>query len=238
MGAALHDLWGQQVYSLADDFRTITYDLRGVGSSDKPRSGYLLDRLADDLYELIGALRLANTTLVSHGIGGHVVLRCVARHPEVAIRIALCASAPWYRGNRAGEGGFSEEFSSYLNEGIARNNAELHWDLAERFYFHHDPSLAVKVAGLQMALSWPAYVWKLLERDLADVDHRPYLPTIAQRALILHGVHDRKNRYEGASILAKNLPNGELVSFESSAHCPFLEEPDRFNEILAKFVEQ
>ena len=235
-GAATHALWEQQVYTLADTFRTITYDHRGVGSSDKPRDGYTVDRLADDLYELTQLLGLDNVTLVSHGFGGHIVLRCLARHPDAARRLALCAAAPWYMGNKAGAGGFSEAFFAGLNDGIAHNNAQANWDLLENWLFHKDPGEPMKMACLQMALAWPVYVWKMLARDLPNADHREYLPGISQPTLVLHGENDRKNRFEGASYLAENLPNARLVTFPDSAHCPFFEELEEFNSVLEEFV--
>lgn len=30
--------------------------------------------------------------------------------------------------------------------------------------------------------------------------------------------------------LCQNLPDAQLVVFEQSGHCPFLEEPERFNQ--------
>jgi pimeloyl-ACP methyl ester carboxylesterase len=235
-GAATHGVWEQQVYALADEFRTITYDHRGVGGSDKPRAGYTVDRLADDLYEIVQLLGLERVTLVSHGFGGHVVLRCLARHPEVAMRAALCAAAPWYLGDRSGAGGFSESFFAGLNDAISRNNPQANWDLFEHWLFHKDPGEPMKMACLQMALAWPVYVWKLLARDLPGADHRPYLPRITQDVLVMHGQHDRKNRYEGAAYLAENLPRAEMVTFADSAHCPFFEELEKFNALLGDFA--
>jgi non-heme chloroperoxidase len=235
-GAATHDLWEQQVYHLTDRFRTVAYDQRGVGASDKPRSGYTVQRLADDLHALVRALGLDDVTLVGHGLGGHVVLRCVASYPAVAERIALCAAAPWFLGDQDGAGGFSQELSASLAAGLGRNSAQANWDLAEEHLFHDDPGLATKIASLQMALAWPLGVLKQLMADLPTVDHRGILSGIWQPALVLHGRHDHKNRYEGAAYLADALPKGHLVTFEHSAHSPFLEETEAFNQALAAFV--
>lgn len=175
-------------------------------------------------------------TLVSHGFGGHVVLRCLHRHPDVAARVALCSAAPWYLGEKSGAGGFSESFFAGLNDGIARNNPQANWELFEHWLFHKDPGEPMKLACLQMALAWPVYVWKLLARDLPSVDHREYLGAITQPTLVLHGEHDRKNRYEGAAYLAEHIPDAQLVTFPDSAHCPFFEELETFNEALTEFV--
>ena len=150
--------------------------------------------------------------------------------------MALCSAAPWYVGEKSGAGGFSESFFAGLNEGIARNNPQANWDLAEHWLFHKDPGEPMKLACLQMALSWPVYVWKLLARDLPDADHREYLGLITQPTLVLHGEHDRKNRYEGAAYLAEHLPGARLVTFADSAHCPFFEELEKFNKVLTEFV--
>jgi non-heme chloroperoxidase len=235
-GAATHDLWDHQVYHLSDRFRTIVYDHRGVGSSDKPRSGYTVQQLAEDLRALVVRLGLESATLVSHGLGGHVLLRCVSTYPDVAHRIALVSAAPWYLGEKDGEGGFSDSFFRGLNAALARNNPEGNWDLFERYLFHRDPGEPMKIACLQMALAWPLYGWKELARDLPLTDHRDVLPKIDQPTLVLHGRHDRKNRYDGARYLARHIPNAQLVTFEQSAHSPFFEEMEEFNEALTAFV--
>jgi len=236
-GAATHDMWDHQVYHLTERYRTVVYDHRGVGGSSKPRDGYTVQQLADDLYALIHALELSDVTLVSHGLGGHVLLRCLATYPDAAARVCLVSAAPWYMGDKEGAGGFSESFFSGLNEGLARNNPQANWDLFEHYLFHKDPGEPMKHACLQMALAWPLYVWKELAKDLPLTDHREYLPRITTPALVAHGRHDRKNRYEGAEYLAEHLPNGKLVVFEHSAHSPFFEELEEFNEALSDFIE-
>jgi pimeloyl-ACP methyl ester carboxylesterase len=72
----------------------------------------------------------------------------------------------------------------------------------------------------------------------ADVDHRDALPGIDLPVLIVHGRHDRKTRYEGAAYLAEHLRDARLVTFDDSAHCPHLEEAERFNEVLLGFLRE
>ena len=42
-GNLTHQSWDSQVAALAGSFRTISFDWRGTGSSDKPRNGYNSD---------------------------------------------------------------------------------------------------------------------------------------------------------------------------------------------------
>lgn len=52
-----HRSWDLQVPSLVDaGFRVITPDLRGYGSTDRPRRGYELDNLGRDIAELIDVI--------------------------------------------------------------------------------------------------------------------------------------------------------------------------------------
>lgn len=53
-----HTLWDDVVAELRDDFRVVTYDVRGIGGSDRPRgrAAYRLERLADDLSAVIDAV--------------------------------------------------------------------------------------------------------------------------------------------------------------------------------------
>jgi non-heme chloroperoxidase len=63
--------FSEQVPVLRDaGYRVITYDRRGFGRSDKPRSGYTYDTLAEDLHTLLGALDVQDATLVGFSMGG------------------------------------------------------------------------------------------------------------------------------------------------------------------------
>src|SRR4051794_12824829 len=54
---------------LAERFNVLTYDLRGHGYSDKPRTGYSADDMAVDLLELLDSVGISRPTLVGHSFG-------------------------------------------------------------------------------------------------------------------------------------------------------------------------
>ena len=230
---------------LASRYRTITYDWRGTGASDKPRAGYDAETIAGDLCALVERLGLAPAVLVGHGIGSHITLIAAAGRPDLTRGIVLASGAPWYGGDLDGTpAGLSGDFIAFLkraNEfgdprGIPYPQACA--ELAENWLFHQPQSAAVHHSILEQALSWPQVVINTIAGNLVDVDHRMRLPQLECPTLIIQGRHDRKQRYEGAVYLAKRIKNAHLVTLENSAHMGQLEELNRFNDALLEFLER
>ncbi|WP_317616744.1 alpha/beta fold hydrolase [Arthrobacter sp. NamB2] len=65
----------------AAGYRVITYDRRGFGRSDKPRTGYTYDTLTEDLRALLEELGLHDVTLAGFSMGGE---RLSATSPSTA----------------------------------------------------------------------------------------------------------------------------------------------------------
>ncbi len=81
---------------LLDHFRVLTYDLRGHGYSDMPKTGYDCDSMAEDLQQLLDALEIERPMLVGHSYGADIALYFAHSYPErvshvVAIEGALPA---------------------------------------------------------------------------------------------------------------------------------------------------
>jgi pimeloyl-ACP methyl ester carboxylesterase len=84
-----------------------------------------------------------------------------------------------------------------------------------------------------------------LARLLADhtrYDHREALEGVEQPVLVLSGRRSGCFPLEGMEEIVRRVKNGgneraEMVVFESG-HWLFYEEPERFNEVVLRFVEQ
>ena len=72
------------VEHLAGDFRVTSYDLRGHGVSEVPKTGYTSAEMMEDLHQLHSALELGPAYLVGHSFGGVVAMHAAADYPEMA----------------------------------------------------------------------------------------------------------------------------------------------------------
>lgn len=237
-GGGSHEMWEQQVYDLADDFRVVSVDLRGHGESDKPSHGHTFDRFVEDVEALIAQLRLSGIHVVCHGIGGYVGMLLALKRPGLLAHLFLVSTGARFVGGDAERGGFSTELWDTYLRGMAVNKVAATTELVERTFFHVDPGPATRQAAIAMMLQWPLYATKLLGRDLQKLDLESRLAGIEVPTLVLHGVHDKKQRFSGAAHLSSKISGAQLVRFENSAHNPQLEEVAKFNRALRDFVSR
>jgi pimeloyl-ACP methyl ester carboxylesterase len=98
----LHSAMGnsQRFYSwvpgLARHFRLIRTDLRGHGRSSvpPPEKPLTMDRLVDDVTELMAELGLATAHVTANSAGGYVAQNLALRAPEKVRSLALVGSTP------------------------------------------------------------------------------------------------------------------------------------------------
>lgn len=240
-GLLTHKQWDNQVTKMAREFKTITYDWSGTGASDRPNITYDAALAVDTLCSVIEHCNAAPAILVGHGVGAHVTILAALRRPDLVRGIVLVSGAPWYRGDLDGAGGFSDEFMEFWHERMslkAKTSPEAISDLSDGYLYHQTPHPAVAAAVLMQAVEWPLYVFQSYTADLGPLDFRNDIPKISCPTLIMHGRHDRKQRYEGGVYFSKKIKNAKLVTFENSSHMSMYEEVSRFTEELSQFVRQ
>jgi pimeloyl-ACP methyl ester carboxylesterase len=67
---------------IANNYTVIAPDLRGLGDSERPATGYDKRTVAEDIYQLIKKLSYGKIYLVAHDWGGPVAYSFAAAHPE------------------------------------------------------------------------------------------------------------------------------------------------------------
>jgi pimeloyl-ACP methyl ester carboxylesterase len=88
--------WPQTWYSyhkvapeLAKHFRVIVIDIRGMGGSATPPSGYDKKTMSTDVYQLIQQLGLQQVHVLGHDIGGMVAMSLAFNYPEVVKKLIV-----------------------------------------------------------------------------------------------------------------------------------------------------
>ena len=102
--------------------------------------------------------------------------------------------------------------------------------------FKEPPAAADVDWMLGEMLRVPAPVAGVMLLDDIAYDARPLLPTITLPTLLCWGRHSALTPLAAGEFIAQMQPNARLVVFEESGHCPFLEEPARFHEEVARFI--
>jgi pimeloyl-ACP methyl ester carboxylesterase len=81
--------WRRQIPALAERFRVVAPDLRGYNLSEKPRSGYDVETLTNDVRELVRHLGEECADIVGHDWGGLLAWVFAMRFPQATRRLAV-----------------------------------------------------------------------------------------------------------------------------------------------------
>lgn len=83
------DMWVPLAAELARDHRVIVPDLRGMGLSQKPATGYDKKTEAQDIAGVLDALKVDKADVVAHDIGNMVGYAFAAQYPGRTTRLVL-----------------------------------------------------------------------------------------------------------------------------------------------------
>lgn len=82
--------WRHIIPALAEHYTVIAPDLRGLGDSSRPETGYDKKTVASDIWQLVnGKLGHERFFAVGHDWGGPTAYALAAAHPEAVTRLAI-----------------------------------------------------------------------------------------------------------------------------------------------------
>jgi microsomal epoxide hydrolase len=217
-------IWDAQLRALGSRWPTLALDPRGQGLSQVPADGYTADRRADDLHDALQGL--GRVVLVGWSLGVLEALQYVHRHGSA--RLAALALVD----NSVGEPPVPPA-SGFLQELRRDRGATI-----ERFIqamFRRPPPPALLEQIRDSALRMP------LEASIALLSYP--LPREHWRSIV-HGF-DRPLAYivtpryrEQSQHLREARPQARIEIFEQAGHALFVDEAQRFNRLLADWIER
>jgi non-heme chloroperoxidase len=229
--------WDAQLQSpQLQQYRMITYDLRGHGLSGKPtdvvsyREG---KRWADDLATVIESSRARNPVLVGWSLGGVVISNYLAAYGDSRIGGAVYVAGVIELK--------PEQLVAHPEVYRDLNSPELstHIDAVRTFLrlcFHTQPETATfeRLLANAALASWTMQsTVPSMSVAAAEGLSKAKVPV-----LLIYGARDALVQARPSMARALEL-NSRVRStlYPESGHAPFLEERDRFNRDLSAFVE-
>ena len=81
--------WRHIMPELAGQYRVIAPDLRGLGDSSRPLTGYDKKTVGNDVWRLLESLGISEFFLVGHDWGGPTAYAIAAAHPDAVRKLAI-----------------------------------------------------------------------------------------------------------------------------------------------------
>ena len=242
--------WETVHAKLAQRFTVIAPDLLGHGESDKPHADYSLPAFANGMRDLLAVLGIDRVTVVGHSFGGGVAMQFAYQYPQLVERIVLVSA-----------GGVAKDVSLALRLAAMPMGAEALGVLRAPGVM---PAIRRLGRAVQTVLGSTtvgrdaADVVDLLEGFLdpaglaafaatlrSVVDARGQYVTMLDRSYlvksvpvqIIWGEDDLIIPVEHAHTAHAAMPGSRMEIFEDSGHMPFHDHPDRFVEVIERFVD-
>jgi class 3 adenylate cyclase/pimeloyl-ACP methyl ester carboxylesterase len=222
------------VERLCQEFRIVTIDPRGTGSSDPFQRPYGLSQHGEDLRAVIEQAGVGAVTGVGISRGSNLLVRLADRHPGLLHRLVLIG-AP----TDIGTSDSPAQRTEYLNTTAALLAND---DLPGLMRYHigrvfSEPDVAdLAATRLNRWLGMPRETMlSFYDRD-PEMDIRPLLAAIRVPTLIIHGTDDRQVPFAAAEYLAANIPGAQLYPFKGYGHVPLFTATQEFCDVLRRFV--
>ncbi|HWP56962.1 MAG TPA: alpha/beta fold hydrolase [Candidatus Acidoferrales bacterium] len=224
-GSALIWLYQQPVFAKAG-YRVIAYSRRNhygsePASEDNPGIG------SEDLHALIELLRIDRFHAVASAAGGSVATDYAFSHPERLLSLTVSSN------NLAARSGYIAETAARI-----RPKEE---PLLPRWFWELGPSYrAANPAGVEkwIELNRKSVSGHGARQRLANAVTPEKLETLRVSTLLMTGAADLATPPSIMRMIARRVPNSELVIFAECGHSLYWERPDLYNETVLDFLRR
>jgi pimeloyl-ACP methyl ester carboxylesterase len=231
--------WGRQLDSdLARRYRLVAMDIRGHGSSDRPRGGYDDSRLwAGDMDAAVRELELDRPILCGWSYGPLVILDYIRHHGDENVGGIHLVSAITKLGSEEAASVLTPEllalvpglFSSDVEDSVSSLEGLL------RLCFVRELSPTDRFTMLGYNVSVPPAVRQALFSRVLDNDD--LLSRIRTPVLITHGAADAVVRMAAVEQHRARVVHAQVHIMPGAGHAPFWDDAASFNRRLAAFCD-
>jgi pimeloyl-ACP methyl ester carboxylesterase len=229
---ASRSAWDAIIPYLREQYTCISYDLRGHGASPVPPPPYTLDQMVSDLSRLHTKLNIDRAHVIGHSLGGMIGPAYARRWPDRVRTLGLLSTAA----SRSVEDRTKVEavVASMETHGISNQLPMLVSRWFTDTFIEQNPSVVEN--RLKQVLATDPTVFLSVFHLYAETEMSPWLAEIVPPSLVLTGEFDGGCSPVLNRIIAKKIPDAELVILDGVKHAILLEAPERVAEEIQKFL--
>ena len=217
--------WQAPIFErLATHARTVVFDKRGIGASDRVAGAPSLEERMDDVRAILDEIGSRTAALFGHVDGGAMAALFAATYRERVFALVLFQAKPRFvRARDFPWGPTREEFERETNELAERRGSLDYARQRARGWFPGADETEIRDLARWRRLTASPASYAALRRMNMDVDVRAVLPAIRVPTLIVHrgGDVDLPGDTSAADIagyLAARIPDARTLEVESSLH--------------------
>ena len=233
-------IWFYQMDYFKNGYQVWAPELAGHGKKRLCADKAPFECMVTDICDMITEKGLSDVHLVGWSLGGMVTLEVARRLRGDIKQLVLIGTAPKFIKSEDFSVGMSKELLLKVQNRLDRSfDSTLNW-----FYRFIFTARERSAEGFKQILHMlgdfmnPLYQEDMVEalNVLLDVDLRDSLAQINMPTLIIHGAKDPICPPKAATFLHENIKGSRLELIENCGHAPFLSQPKKVNDIIAKFI--
>ncbi|MBW1883130.1 MAG: alpha/beta hydrolase [Deltaproteobacteria bacterium] len=224
--------WWQQVpFFLDRGFRVVVFDHRGFARSACAEGDLAVTHFPADLLAILDAEKIDRTALVCQSMGGWTGLPTAVQHPERLRCLVLCGTPGglWTDVVRDSFAKIAERVQG-IGGIVGPGGAALADDY---------PAREPKMAFLYEQIANMNDVSPALLTSMSAAQTQPAeLEGFATPTLVISGDKDVLFPPDVLENVVATIPGAQLERFDGAGHSTYFEQPDRFNAVVAAFVDK
>ena len=229
--------WRWNAPAFAESFRTVTFDNRGVGQSDKPNEPYTMQMFADDTASLLDGLGIDQAHIFGISMGGMIAQEFALRHPQRVKTLILGCT------NCGGEKTTLSSDPDVLNmlaniESVSVEEAALAMTKVAVTPWFMQKHMDTLIELNTMSAVHPTPKHGMVSQMAALQGHDTYdrLSQISVPTLVITGKDDGLVPPENSVLLSQQIPNAELVILSNASHLFNIERPQTTVDVVTGFI--
>ena len=232
-------MWRLVAPAFEEEYQVVLLDLAGAGQSDltayDPARYNSLQAHADDVLEVLDALRLSNMVFVGHSVSAMIGVLAAIREPQRFAHLVLVAPSPRYVNDQGYVGGFEPADIEELLEAMDSNYLGWSCHMGSVIMDNADrPELAAELTN-SFCRTDPA-----IARHFARItflgDNRADLRHLRTPTLILQSARDLIAPLAVGAYLHQQVPGSNLLVINTSGHCLHLNAPKETVAAIGEYL--